>query len=228
MSGQVISGSPDPAQMMQRILQEAVAHHEAGRPEQASEGYHALLRHNPDHPDALHLLGVLANEAGNFQRGAALIRRSLVLMPNFPDAHLNLGNALSGLGDLAGARAAYERAIALRPDFLIARLNLAEFLNRHGQAPAAEMHARHALQLAPGLERANLALWHALRMQRRAHEAVAVMQRVIANRPNLPALLTDLATTQAEAGDVDTALALHRQAVAMVADNPACLFANAK
>jgi len=208
-----------PIEAMQRILRESVAHHEAGRTEQAEKGYYALLRMDPDHADALHLLGVLANEVGNYTRGAALIRRALVMMPQFPDGFLNLGNALNGLGDIDGARAAFERAVALRPDFLLARLNFAEFLNRNGAPTAAELHARHAVQLAPDVERGRLALWQALRAQRRSGEAAAVLQQAIARRPGLPALLCDLGSTLAEGNDFDSALALHRQAIAMQPDN---------
>lgn len=219
MSGQSQPGSPAGAPAMQQALQDAVAHHQAGRREQAEAGYRALLRADPDHADALHLLGVLDNEAGNHQRAAALIRRALVMMPGFPDGHLNLGNALNGLGDFDGARAAMERAIALRPDFLLARLNLAELLNVRGIHPAAEIHARHALRLAPDLDRARLALWNALRGQRRWQEAAAVLQQTVALRPGVPALLCDLGSTLAEGGDFDTAMALHRQAIAMEPGN---------
>lgn len=219
MSGQVQPDKEARARTMQQVLRDAVAHHQAGRRDLAEAGYRALLREDPDHADALHLLGVLANEAGDFAKGAALIRRALVMMPQFPDGYLNLGNALNGLGDVARARAAFERAIALRPDFLVARLNLAEFLLRHGDHAAAEMHARHALHLAPTLERAHLALWQALRGQRRWHEAVAVMQSTVASRTGTPALLCDLGSTLAEAGDTDTALALHRQAAMMEPGN---------
>lgn len=215
MIGQLQADSQARGLGMQRMLQDAVAHHQAGHRDLAEAGYRALLREDPDHADALHLLGVLANDDGMFQKGAALIRRALVMMPQFPDGYLNLGNALNGLGDLTGARAAFERAIALRPDFLVARLNLAEFLVRHGDHAAAEIHARHSLHLAPGLERAHLALWQALRGQRRWHDAVTVMQATVASRPGTPALLCDLGSTLAEAGDTETALALHRQAAMM-------------
>ena len=200
---------------IQRLLQDAMAHHQAGRHAQAQAGYHAMLRQDPDHPDALHLLGVLAHEGGQHQKAVALIRRALVMMPHFPDGHLNLGNALGGLGDDAGAQTAYEHAIALRPDFALARLNLADLLNRAGAHAAAELQARQAILHAPAAERGHLALWQALRGQRRQPEALAAMQHAIGLRPGVPAMLCDLGTTYAEAGDSETAVVLQRQAVAM-------------
>ena len=45
-------------------LQLGMAHHQAGRLEQAAELYQGILARRPDHADANHLLGVVA-----FQRG---------------------------------------------------------------------------------------------------------------------------------------------------------------
>ena len=215
MSGQINADQSTRAQALQRVLQDGLTHHQAGRRQQAEAHYRALLREDPDHADALQLLGVLALDDGDAQKAAALIRRALVMMPNFADGYLNLGNALDKLDDTAGTRAAFERAVALNPDFLLARLNLADLLNRLGEPARAEMHARHALHIAPGTERALLALWQALRSQRRWQDAMQVLQHTLAQRPGVPAMLCDLASTLAEAGDIDTALALHRQACAM-------------
>ena len=130
MSGQINADQSTRAQALQRVLQDGLTHHQAGRRQQAEAHYRALLREDPDHADALQLLGVLALDDGDAQKAAALIRRALVMMPNFADGYLNLGNALDKLDDTAGTRAAFERAVALNPDFLLARLNLADLLNR--------------------------------------------------------------------------------------------------
>ena len=42
----------------------AVQHHQAGRLAQAEQFYRAILANQPNHPDALHLLGVIANQGG--------------------------------------------------------------------------------------------------------------------------------------------------------------------
>ena len=46
------------------ILEQALAHHRAGQLQQAEAIYRQILRSQPDHPDALHLLGVVALQAG--------------------------------------------------------------------------------------------------------------------------------------------------------------------
>ncbi|MEN6630373.1 MAG: SEC-C metal-binding domain-containing protein, partial [Sulfuricella sp.] len=43
-----------------QTLQAALAHHQAGRLLQAEEIYQQILQAEPNHPEALHLLGMLA------------------------------------------------------------------------------------------------------------------------------------------------------------------------
>lgn len=43
-----------------QMLDEARGHHQAGRPEQAERLYRSILQVNPNHADALNLLGLMA------------------------------------------------------------------------------------------------------------------------------------------------------------------------
>jgi Flp pilus assembly protein TadD len=52
------------------------------------------LEANPDHPDALHLRGVLALQAGHGDEAIRFIERSVELNPNNADALNNLGSRL--------------------------------------------------------------------------------------------------------------------------------------
>ena len=67
--------------------------------------------------DAIHNLGVLAQQAGRFDIAVDLIGRAIALRPNFPEAYSNLGNALKDQGQLDSAIAACGQAIALRPNY---------------------------------------------------------------------------------------------------------------
>lgn len=55
-------------------IQTACALHQNGRLQEAEQAYRAILTTNPNHPDALHLLGVLAFQAGHPQEGERLMR----------------------------------------------------------------------------------------------------------------------------------------------------------
>jgi protein O-GlcNAc transferase len=45
-------------------LQQAIAHHKAGRLQEAEQFYRATLQVQPDHPEANHNLGVLVGQLG--------------------------------------------------------------------------------------------------------------------------------------------------------------------
>lgn len=110
------------------LLQQAYAHHQAGRFAEAEAGYRAVLTRDPDEPDALHLLGLLARRVGRNSQAVALIERSVARRPTFVDAVFNLGNAYQSADRLEDAEATYRRTIALKPDHDWAHLHLGNVL----------------------------------------------------------------------------------------------------
>ena len=64
---------------IQRALGFAVRHHGAGRLSEAEQACRKILETNPDQPVALHLLGVIAMQAGNNESAADLIAKSVRL-----------------------------------------------------------------------------------------------------------------------------------------------------
>jgi Flp pilus assembly protein TadD len=78
-----------------------------------------LLQLQPEHPEALYNLGVLASEEGKPEEARLLLRRAVVA--NAPEAHAQanaqvaLALAAMRLGDKAEARQALEAAIELEP-----------------------------------------------------------------------------------------------------------------
>jgi len=46
-------------------FKKALQYHQSGQLQKAQEIYRKILEINPDHCDSLHLLGVIANQAGN-------------------------------------------------------------------------------------------------------------------------------------------------------------------
>ena len=134
-------------------LTAAVRRHEAGDLVAAERLYRAVLARAPAHPDALHLLGLVAYAAGDFTAAAASIRRALALRPGEAVFHYNLANVLRDAGQLAEAIAAYRAALALHnvngvidADTL---LNLGNALALHGEPDAAADSYRTLLRHVP-------------------------------------------------------------------------------
>ncbi|WP_434623019.1 tetratricopeptide repeat protein [Azospirillum sp. B2RO_4] len=129
--------------------------HLAGRFGEAQELYTRILDAEPEQPDALHYLGVLAGQIGRGEFGLTLIDKALSLRPEAADIHANRANLLRGLDRLGEAEAGYRRALALRPDFAEAWTDRA--FSRHGRGDAAAVDAaaellERALRIEPALE----------------------------------------------------------------------------
>lgn len=129
--------------------------HLAGRFGEAQELYTRILDAEPEQPDALHYLGVLAGQIGRGEFGLTLIDRALALRPEAADIHANRANLLRGLDRLDEADAGYRRALALRPDFAEAWTDRAFARHGRGDAGAVDDAAdllERALRIEPALE----------------------------------------------------------------------------
>ncbi len=90
-----------------RLLNEAAVHIRAGRPGEAEASARDVLDVDPEHPGALHMLGVLAARAGRAEAAVDLLQRAIAAGAAGPGVHANLGNLLQSLGRLDAAAAAY-------------------------------------------------------------------------------------------------------------------------
>ncbi len=111
-------------------LQRALRLHQAGELNAASDIYADILRSDPNNPDALHLLGLIAYQQGRATEALDLVRRAIAL--NDADAyyHNNLGEILQQQGCLTEAIASFTRALELFPEYEEAKTGLADAQRR--------------------------------------------------------------------------------------------------
>src|SRR6476646_4202729 len=98
--------------------------HQAGELWAAEQIYRQILAVAPDHPDVLHLLGLIDFQLGNHQSAVEHIQRAIELNGNEAGFHGNLGNVFKAQGDLDRAIASYRRAVELNADYAVAYYNL--------------------------------------------------------------------------------------------------------
>src|SRR5262245_38919791 len=67
------SQPPRPRAELAQLLAAGVRYHQAGHLKQADALYREVLRHDPDHADALHLLGQVALQTNNLPLAEGLI-----------------------------------------------------------------------------------------------------------------------------------------------------------
>src|SRR6476469_9196151 len=99
----------------QELFDQAVAHHQASRFDQAERLYRQILSTDPNHVDALNLLGVLIGQRGGLDEAVNLIGRAIQLRPEAYELHTNLAAFLVQSGRGEEALAAYARAAAVAP-----------------------------------------------------------------------------------------------------------------
>ena len=201
-------------------LNAALAHHRAGRIDRASKLYRRILDKAPDHPDALHMLGVIATSRGETDRAIELISRAMGPLVNHADAHLNLGNAHVIAGRRGEAIACYRRAIALKPELAAAHSSLARELVGVRAFSEALSSAQRAIKLEPGVAEAWLHAGAALRGMGRLTEAEACLREALARRADFPEALQTLAMIAVERSRFADAVALQKRVVWRVPRTP--------
>ncbi|MBF7729757.1 tetratricopeptide repeat protein [Pseudomonas sp. N040] len=180
-----------------QLLERAVLHHRGGQFSQAEALYQQVLLIDPDQSDALHLLGVIAAQAGKFAQSAQLIERAIRKNPRNPVFHNNLGNAYRQIDqDTARCIACYRAAIRLDPQYAEAHNNLGNALKRKGDLPAALSSYQNALRFNSALLEAALGQGTVLQKLGRAEQAEATFRQLIGSRPDCSEAFIGLGTAQ--------------------------------
>jgi predicted O-linked N-acetylglucosamine transferase (SPINDLY family) len=110
-----------------------VAHHQAGRLEQARELYELILRDAPMQFDAAHLLGVVAMQQGRLDDAQREIRSALTIKPTDQAALINLTAVYLRTGQLDLAAESGEAAARLLPVSIDAMINYGTVLFQMGR-----------------------------------------------------------------------------------------------
>ncbi|HEY0801975.1 MAG TPA: tetratricopeptide repeat protein, partial [Steroidobacteraceae bacterium] len=111
-------------------MRKAMAEHQRGELVSAEAAYHKILGETPEHPDALHYLGMLRFQQQREPESITLLRRSIDAAPGNPHVWNNLGNILYARGERDEALEAYERAVALQPNLSAGWHNLGNLHRR--------------------------------------------------------------------------------------------------
>lgn len=201
-----------PQRAAQRF-ERALAEHQAGRLESAQAAYRDALAADPDHVDALHFIGVVASQRGEYSQAVDWISRSLARRERNPYAYLNLGKAYRALGQSARAVACYRRAIEIEPRNFEALLLLGRALGEIGETAQALVHLRETRSCMPADPRAYHALANAFDEIGERRLAITCFREAIALQPDLTAAHCDLGTTLKALNRIEEAETAYREAI---------------
>ncbi len=197
---------------------QAVALHQQGRIVEAQVIYEAILRDQPKHIDALHLLGVAALQLGNGQRAADFIAQAINLKPDFADAHLNHGSALKALKQFEVALASYEKAISIKPDYAEAYYNRGIAFQELKQFEAALASYDKAISIKPDYAKAYSNRGIALKEFKQFEAALASYNKAISIKPDFAEAYLNRGIAFQELKQFEAALASYDKAISIKPD----------
>jgi len=195
-------------------IEDAYKAAEAGDYDAAKRICGRLLETEPDHAEALHLLGVVAYQTGlQPQEALALIERAIAIDPQNARFHNSRGALHYALNQDAEAAASFERSTALNPRDGTAWNNLGNALLRMDRVAEAETCFRQALAVTRGLITAINNLGVALRRQGRLDTALICFKEAVLHQPDYLDAHFNLAELSQRLDDVATAEVHFRRAI---------------
>lgn len=131
------------------MLDDAVKQHQAGHLQQAEQVYRQILHAEPEQPDALYFLGVIAHQVGDNRASLDYLGRAISARPDSAAAHCMMATVQMAVGQLEEATASCQQALLLRPDYAQAHHNLGIAMQTQGRLGEAVASYRQALILKP-------------------------------------------------------------------------------
>jgi predicted TPR repeat methyltransferase len=188
--------------------------------DEAEAIYRRILTRIPEHPDALHFLGVLQYQRGCPEEATQLISETLRVAPDYADAHNNLGNIYREQDRLDEAEACYRRVIELSPQNAGAHNNLGTVLRAKGRLPEAKAAYQKAIQLDPNFPGPFENMGNLLSQQGKVSEAVTHYSQAIILNPDHPGSKKMLGIALSCLGRIEEAVSVFREWVDKEPDHP--------
>lgn len=202
----------------------AVEAYDDGRFADSEAACRNLLKIDPKHTDALHLLALSLAALGSAE-AVEVLHRALAVRKKDPGLWLALGNAEARAGDRAAAADAYRSALRVAPVYVPAHISLGRLHFDEGRFAEAAAALRRALDMDRDGEFAREPdLWdklgYALSRQGRISDALACYRRALELAPKTLSALANLAMAQLERGEIADAVATYDQALAVAPKLP--------
>jgi len=203
---------------LEKKLSTGLAFHRRGHYQEAKKLYEEILNSIPDHPDALHLLGLVAYQSARYDDALQLITRAVANGPTHSGYFNSLGLVWFALGDPRKAIENYKKALQLDPDSADACYNLANTLKGRGYFDAAAEYYREALRLEADFPEAHLSLGKTLADSGKYAAATDHYRQAINIRPGYAEAYNNLGNALRHQGCVDAAIEAYRHAMHLKAE----------
>lgn len=192
--------------------------HQQGRLQEARQMYEAVLKVQPNHADALHLLGVIATQTGQAQIAVELIGKAITINKNNPGFYINHGNALQSLNQLEAAVVSFDRAIQLNSNIPDAFFNRGNALYALNQCDAAIVSFSQAIKIKPDYAEAYNNRGRAEHALEKFEAALSSFDLAIQFRPQLAEAYNNRGITLHAMNRMDEAVENYQQSIRLRPD----------
>ncbi len=195
----------------------------AGRLQESEKILRQILQLEPNHAHAMHLLGVVAHQAGQPVLAIELISNAVALETSDALFHSNLAEMCRQQGQLEKAIKHGYRAVEIDPSMASAQSNLGIALYDAKDYDAAEVCHQKALELSPIILQSLNNMGSILRARKDLPGAANWYRRALAVNPNYLDALSNLGAALVEVGKADDAVPYLELALSIVPNYPEAL-----
>lgn len=196
-----------------QTLQTAIAHHRAGELDKAEGLYRDIVRIDPRHADALHLLGLAAHQRKKSDTAVDLIARAIAVNDNFAPYHSNLGVAHRALGEFPEAIASFQTAARLDANYADPHFNLGTLYLEQGSLNEARSHFEQGIRINANYAAAWMGLGRTHELRGENSGAIECYRVAIEKQPSLVDAHCALAAVLHRENRLDHAIEAFREAL---------------
>ena len=196
----------------------ALRFQQAGHLDRAEEIYKQILAINPDHSEALNLLGIISHQYGKNEKAIELVNKAIENNPGSPCFYYNLGCMYASDGRHEKAKWAFQEAVALKPDYADAYYNLGLALKDLGKYDAAVENYKQAIRLKPDDAEIRYNLGIVLLISGRIAGAIMSLQQAVLLAPDYFEAYNNLGTAYKELGRIEESLESYTKAIELKPD----------
>jgi len=189
----------------------ALEHHRAGRLAEAVEIYQQILQTNPDHADALHLMGNAVCQLGDLNFAITLISKACDQVPNNTSYLISLGMAYRMNGQFDLSNACYSKVLELVPDSASAYFGIGNTEQCQGKLDNAAQSFIKAIELNPEFIEARYNLANVQKSLGQYLESINNYRIVVTSKPDFSDAFHNMGSAFYSLGKLDEALSSYKQ-----------------
>lgn len=195
----------------------------AGKSDEARAALEALVAKDPNNGEAVHMQGIMAYQARNYEDALKYMERSLTLDPK-PPFYSNLGNVYADLRQFDKAKAAYQNALRMEPTLAAVYGNLGNMYRAQQNPEQAVFQYQKGLRIDPKNADIYLHMASLFFDLKRYPQAIENYHKVLEIAPKRLEALNNLGSIYHQQGNTEQAITYYEQALAVSPDFVAALF----